>query len=284
MPKVSVIIPCYNQGIYIEEAINSVLAQTFNDFEIIVINDGSDDADTLSILNGLQKPKTKIFHTSNRGVSAARNYGIAQSVGEFILPLDADDWIDYRFLSLAVPLLEQNNKLELIGTGVKYFGEMNATEFLPGYHPKQHLLQNLFFNTSLFRRTSFDTVHGYDESFMEGWEDWDLFVRLVNQPEQVHVIKDYLLHYRIKNSSRNADLLQEKKHRAEQQFFLKHIKKYMEFFSEPIQALRDSTHMKEQIDNFEKYKAELSNSLSYRLGHFILSPFKWISKIGKGSK
>jgi glycosyltransferase involved in cell wall biosynthesis len=284
MPKVSVIIPCYNQGAFIGEAIDSVLAQSYLDYEIIVINDGSNDADSITVLNRLQKPHTTVYHTANAGVSAARNYGIAKSTGAFILPLDADDWIDSRFLSLAVPLLEQNNKLELIGTGVNYFGEMNAMEFLPDYNPKQHLLQNLFFNTSLFRRISFDEVNGYDETFKLGWEDWDLFLRMVNNASQVHVITDYLLHYRIKSSSRNADLQLKKKQRAEQQLFLKHIKKYMEYFPEPIQDLRDNAHIKEQIDNFEKNKAELSNSISYRLGHFLLSPVKWISKIGKASK
>jgi len=284
MPKVSVIIPCYNHGVYIEEAIDSLLSQTFEDFEIIVINDDSDDVNTLVVLNNLNRPKTKIFHTSRKGVSAARNYGISQSVGEFIFPLDADDWVDSRFLSLAVPLLEQNEQLEIIGSGVQYFGDLNAKEFLPDYHPKQHLLQNLFFNTSVFRKASFEKINGYDEAFINGWEDWDMFLRLVNHPTQVHILKDYLLHYRIKKESRNADLMKEKKQRSEQQLFVKHLNKYMEHFPEPIQALRDNAYMSEEIKNFEKYKAELSGSLSYRIGHLTLSPFKWFSKRIKASK
>jgi glycosyltransferase involved in cell wall biosynthesis len=284
MHTVSVIIPCYNQGAFVEEAIDSVLAQSYRDFEIIVIDDGSYDADTIAVLNGLQKPHTAIYHTPNAGVSAARNYGIAKSSGAFILPLDADDWIDSRLLSLVVPMLEQNASLELIGTGVQYFGEINAKELLPAYTPQQHLLQNLFFNTSLFRRTSFEKIKGYDESFKEGWEDWDLFLRLVQEGSQVHVINESLLHYRIKSYSRNADLQQEKKQRVEQQLFLKHIEKYRKFFPEPIQVLRDNQFLHEQVANFEKYKEELIHSKSYRLGHFILSPIKLLSKFGKSSK
>jgi glycosyltransferase involved in cell wall biosynthesis len=284
MPKVSVIIPCYNQGIFIEEAIESVLAQSYRDYEIIVINDGSDDADTIDILNSLKKPHTAIYHTTNSGVSAARNYGVKLSSGTFILPLDADDRIDYRLLEIAVPLLEQNSKRELIANGVQYFGEIFTKEFLPAYNPKQHLLQNLFFNTSLFRKVSFDKLNGYDESFKEGWEDWDFFLRLVDDIKQVYVIQDHLLQYRIKPSSRNADLLREKKERVEQQLFLKHIEKYRMFFPEPIQLLREHQFLVEQNTKFDKYKNELLNSKSYLLEHFLLSPFKWMSKIRGGSK
>ena len=211
MPKVSVIIPCYNQGEYIEEAIDSVLSQSYQDFEIIVIDDGSDDPGTISLLAGLQKNKTTVFTIANAGVAAARNFGISKSKGTYILPLDADDWIDSRFLSLAIPLLEQNTAYELIGTGVQYFGEMDQKEFLPLYEPQQHLLQNLFFNTSLFRRVSFDKLNGYDESFRLGWEDWEFYLRLVSHQSQVFIINEYLYHYRIKKISRNADLQNGKK-------------------------------------------------------------------------
>jgi glycosyltransferase involved in cell wall biosynthesis len=279
MSKVSVIIPCYNQGIFIEEAIESVLAQSYQDFEIIVINDGSNDPVTIDILNGLQKSKTAVYHTANAGVSAARNYGIKQCSGTFILPLDADDRIDNRMLEIAVPLLEHNSMLELIATGVQYFGEIHTKEFLPAYNPKQHLLQNLFFNTSLIRKATFDKINGYDESFKEGWEDWDLFVRMIDDISQVYIIKDYLLHYRIKTSSRNADLLTGKKQRVEQQLFTKHIEKYRKYFPEPIQLLRDYEFLLEQNMEFEKYKNELLNSNSYQLGHFLLRPFKMIAKI-----
>jgi glycosyltransferase involved in cell wall biosynthesis len=284
MPKVSVIIPCYNQGIFIEEAIESVLAQSYRDFEIIVVNDGSDDSVTIDILNGLNKPLTTIYHTTNAGVSAARNYGIKHSSGTFILPLDADDRIDRRLLEMSVSLLEQNHQLELIATGVQYFGEIYTKEFLPAYNPKQHLLQNLFYNTSLFRKASFDKLNGYDESFKEGWEDWDFYLRLVDDIAQVSIIQDFLLYYRIKTSSRNADLLQEKKQRVEQQLFLKHIDKYRKYFPEPIQLLRNHQFLEEQNIKFDRYKNELLNSKSYLLGHFLLSPFKYLSKLMGGAK
>ena len=270
--------PCYNQGAWIEEAINSVLAQTYTDYDIIVVNDGSTDEDTLAVLKTLKQNNITVLHSGNKGVSAARNLGIAYSNAEFILPLDADDRIDKDFLLKTVPLLENNNSFQLIGTGAQYFGELNAIEILPAYSPEKHLLQNLFFNTSLFRKKRLNAIGGYDETLHEGWEDWDLFLRLVLNPAEAYVLEEPLYHYRIKSSSRNADLVNEKKKRVEQQLYLKHLKRYLEFYPEPIQSLRDNAFLAEQVSHFEKYKTQLNRSASYRLGHFILSPFKWMRK------
>ncbi len=77
MPKVSAVIPCYNHGQYIDEAVDSILKQTYQDVEIIVINDGSTDQFTIEKLRVYCKPKTRVIHTENRGPSAARNTGIA---------------------------------------------------------------------------------------------------------------------------------------------------------------------------------------------------------------
>ena len=90
MPKISVIIPCYNQGQYVDEAVQSVLAQTYDDFEIIIVNDGSTDEFTNTLLSGYNNQKIKVITTSNQGLSEARNSGIRASAGEHILPPDAD--------------------------------------------------------------------------------------------------------------------------------------------------------------------------------------------------
>src|SRR5437868_7134370 len=96
MPKVSVIIPTYNRGKLITRAVNSVLNQTFNDFEIIIVDDGSKD-ETKNILMPYQnqkKNRIKYFYQENRGISAARNRGIKESTGEYIAFLDSDDeWV-----------------------------------------------------------------------------------------------------------------------------------------------------------------------------------------------
>ena len=278
MPKVSVIIPCYNQGAWIEEAIRSVQAQSYPDYEIIVVNDGSTDNATLSVLNKLEQDDIKVYHTENKGVAAARNYGVAKCNGAFILPLDADDWIDKDFLLKTVPKLEQDGRLELVGTAAQYFGEINGIEILPDYSPDLQMQRNLFFNSSLFRKKSFCAISGFDETFLDGWEDWDFFIRLVADPAQIQVVKEPLLNYRIKSTSLNADLLDEKKRRAEQQLYRKHLGRYLTFFPEPIQILRDNSFLTEQAKQYDYYRKQLNNSASYRLGHFLLSPLKWMRK------
>ena len=98
MAKVSVIIPCYNQGAYLNEAVESILAQSYRDFEIIVVNDGSTDEETNRLLSGYDRQQTRVLHTENQGLSSARNNGIREAQGEYILPLDADDRIDPTYL------------------------------------------------------------------------------------------------------------------------------------------------------------------------------------------
>jgi glycosyltransferase involved in cell wall biosynthesis len=111
VPQVSVIIPCYNQGRYLDDAITSVLVQTYQNFEILIVDDGSTEPETIEILQDYQQPKTRIIRTENQGVATARNLGIAQAQGTYILPLDADDKIADSYLEKAVTLLEGNEQL-----------------------------------------------------------------------------------------------------------------------------------------------------------------------------
>ncbi len=99
-PRVSIIIPCYNYGEFIDEAVDSVLNQSFSNFEIIIVNDGSTDDYTNNLLADYQRPKTRIFQTKNQGVSAARNFGIERSAGDYILR-----WI--RTIRLEPPIFKK---------------------------------------------------------------------------------------------------------------------------------------------------------------------------------
>jgi len=107
MPKVSVIIPTYNYGKYIEKAIDSVLAQTYKDFEIIVVDDGSTD-NTREIIETKYKDKVRYFYQENSGAPVARNKGIKESKGEYLVFLDADDWFMPENLEKKVAFLDNN--------------------------------------------------------------------------------------------------------------------------------------------------------------------------------
>ncbi|MBQ6527691.1 MAG: glycosyltransferase family 2 protein, partial [Clostridia bacterium] len=104
-PLVSVIMPCYNDGKYIAESVASLSGQTYSNLELIIIDDGSDDPETVAALDKIAFPKLKVLHTNHVGPAGARNCGIAQAKGVYILPLDADDTIDPSYIAKAVAVM-----------------------------------------------------------------------------------------------------------------------------------------------------------------------------------
>jgi glycosyltransferase involved in cell wall biosynthesis len=137
-PRVSVIIPCFNHGQYIDEAVGSVLDQTFQEFEIIIINDGSTDPSTVTRLRSYNHSGCKVIETENKGPAEARNTGIKASTGEYILPLDADDKIGPKYLEEAVKALDNDREIGIVYCGVEFFGDKTGKWNLPD--PLRHFL------------------------------------------------------------------------------------------------------------------------------------------------
>ena len=124
-PLVSIIIPCYNYGQYVEEAIDSVLNQTIKNIEIIVVDDGSTDPNTIKILKNLKKPKTKIIHQENQTQAIARNNGIKISKGKYICCLDADDKLEPTYLEECIIRMEMEN-LDVCSTWLREFEDSDG--------------------------------------------------------------------------------------------------------------------------------------------------------------
>jgi glycosyltransferase involved in cell wall biosynthesis len=204
MPQISVIIPCFNLGEFIGEAIDSVLAQTFQDFEIIVVNDGSTDSLTNQVLNNIHHPKIRVICTTNQGPSSARNTGISQSVGKYILPLDADDKIATTYLEKASATLNGNNRLGIVYCQAEFFGEKNDKWDLPEYTLPRILIDNLIFSSALFHRKDWEIVGGYKSNMSMGWEDYDFWLSIIELEKEVYRIPEYLFYYRIRKDSRSA--------------------------------------------------------------------------------
>ena len=114
MKKVSVIMPCYNDGKYIKEAIASVEAQTYPEWELIIIDDGSDDKETIAIIDSIQNERIKIYHTKHLRPAGARNYGIEHANGVYILPVDSDDKIASTYMEKAVQKIESDDKIGVV--------------------------------------------------------------------------------------------------------------------------------------------------------------------------
>jgi len=125
-PKVSVVIPCYHQTQFLDDCICSVLAQSYQNFEIIVVDDGTTDEAEMAFFRHLSYPKTHVVRQDNKGLAGARNFGIENARGEYILPLDADDEITPDFLELTVPILDRKEKIGIVGGKTELFGCRNG--------------------------------------------------------------------------------------------------------------------------------------------------------------
>lgn len=201
MPKVSVIIPCYNLGKYIEEAIDSVLKQTFQDFEIIIVNDGSTDSETISILNSLDYAKVNVLEIKNQGLANARNTGIKEAIGKYILPLDADDKIAPTYLEKSVKILDENKNIGIVYCLASFFDEEDCPWDLPEYELPRMLLDNLIFCSAFFRKSDWESVVGYKPIMKYGWEDYEFWLSIIELNRKVHRIPEYLFFYRQRTDS-----------------------------------------------------------------------------------
>ncbi|BDD87446.1 hypothetical protein DPPLL_18110 [Desulfofustis limnaeus] len=230
MPKVSVVIPCYNQGAFLDEAVDSVLAQTCTDLEIIVVNDGSTDTATNRTLLRYDREKTRVLSTSNQGLAAARNNGIAAARGEYILPLDADDRIEPRYLEEAVAVLDQQPEVGIVYCRARLFGAVDADWLLPDYSLAEMLLDNVIFCTALFRRVDWQAVGGYDPGMIHGWEDYEFWLALLERGRHVRRLPGRYFHYRVSPDS----MVRSKEKRQKVEMFARIYQRHASFIGEHI--------------------------------------------------
>lgn len=204
-PRVSVIIPCYNHGDFILEAVDSVKHQSFLAYEIIVVDDGSTEPGTLEILSGLyEKGDVKLIQQQNAGVSSARNSGIAHADGEYILPLDADDRISQGFLLQAVAEMDRDVNTGIVYGHTELFGDKQGLWVKPEFALQDMLFENLIVVSALFRKADWERVGGFREEMVYGWEDWDFWLSIIGLGRRVARLDIVSLHYRILPESRSS--------------------------------------------------------------------------------
>jgi glycosyltransferase involved in cell wall biosynthesis len=235
MPRVSVVIPCFNQGQFVDEAIQSVLAQTWQDFEIIVVNDGSTDSFTVKHLQQLNFPQTRVVHTENQGLPSARNNGIREAQGECILPLDADDRIGPTYLEQAVRLLDADPESGIVYCKAEYFGDRNGEWLLPDYSLEEMLLNNVIFCAAVFRKVDWDLVGGFDPEMVHGWEDYDFWLSLIERGRTVKRIPEILFYYRIRSDS----MLRSREKKQKVEILVKIFHKHENLYKKHINILFD---------------------------------------------
>ena len=204
MPKVSVVVPCFNAGGTIGQAIQSVLDQTHQDVEVVVVDDGSTDELTLNLLANATWPRTRIIRQANNGPAAARNTAIQASLGEFILPLDADDTIEPEYIAKAVAVMEADPRVGIVYCKAMKFGAETGPWHLPAYSLRELVIDNVIFVTSLFRRADWVKVNGFNQSLRHGVEDYEFWVKIVALGREVVQLDEFLFNYRIQEVSRTT--------------------------------------------------------------------------------
>lgn len=203
---ISVIIPCYNDGQYLPETISKLKMQTLPADEIIIVNDGSNDAATLELLTQLeQDPLIQVVHKTNGRMSSARNFGVAHAKGDIIVAIDADDYFDTSFFKKGMALLHNEPAIGVVTSYIQYFGNKNGQSKPRGGNAFNFLFSNQCPACAMVRRSAWDEVGGYDESMKLGYEDWEFYIRITKANWQVHLIPEFLLFYRQTNKSTLAN-------------------------------------------------------------------------------
>lgn len=262
MEKVSVIMPCYNDGAYIKEAIESVKKQTYPNIELIVIDDGSDDEKTIDILNELGD-EVVLLHTNHLKPAGARNYGIEKASGKYILPVDSDDTIDETYIQKAVEIIESNSDVGVVYCEADLFGEKSGRWDLPKYSFEMMLLDNIVFVTSLFYKSDWEKVGGYNTLMKSGMEDYDFWLSILNLGRKIYQIPEVLFHYRIKPASRTTGFQSDYCQIQEtyRQIYDNHKDFYEKNAEEYAKVLRDA--LIEQIALKNKYASYVEKARSY---------------------
>ena len=190
MPTLSVIIPCYNHGKFLDEAVGSVEAQTFRDLEIVVVNDGSTDRFTRRRLAEFARPSARVLHVPHGGKAAAVNAGIRESSGRYLLVLDADDRIAPTYAQKGVRVLEERPEVGVVYCDAELFGKKSGPWPLPEFDLELMLRRNLIFATAFFRREDWEAVGGFDVDVRN--EDYDFWLSLLERGRAVHKIPEVL--------------------------------------------------------------------------------------------
>ena len=210
MPTISVIIPAYNAERTILETIASVQQQTFSDFEMIIINDGSSDR-TVEILDNVKDERLKIFSYQNSGVSVARNRGISHATGEFIAFLDADDLWTSDKLEAQLTALQQHPEAGVAYSWTCFMREkggsyIEKSRAFEGNVYAKLLVTNFLHSGSnpLIRREAIESVGGFDTTLIPS-EDWDFYLRLAARWSFVLVPKPQIF-YRQSSGSNSSNV------------------------------------------------------------------------------
>ena len=276
--NVTVIIPCYNDGEFILQALNSILNQSLKAEKVIIVDDGS-NIETKAILDEIKIEGVTVISQKNSGVSYARNKAINLAKTDYILNLDADDYLEFTFIEKAVVLLNNNKQIAVVGSYCRNFtGKNIEVEIIKplGGPVKNFIVKNNGRANSLFRQKCWKDVGGYDENMLNGYEDWEFWIAILKRGYSMYIIKEVLTHYRIKETSRDQTALSQYDFELRKFIFNKHrdlFKEHFDFYA--LELLRINSVLKSNV-------FKVKQSKEYQIGSFISNPFSLLKRTLNG--
>ena len=200
--KVSVVIPCFNHGQFLPEAVASVISAKRDDMELIVVDDGSKDERTHREMDALSANGINVIRQENKGLAGARNAGIAASHGEYIFPLDADDRLRPGWIDRGIQILDSDPRTGVVCGDAEFFGTKSG-RWPGGPFDLERLLQRNYIPVSaLYRRLIWEQNGGYDGTMpVQGFEDWDLWLSAVEHGWKFAYLPEVFFDYRKANES-----------------------------------------------------------------------------------
>jgi glycosyltransferase involved in cell wall biosynthesis len=263
-PLISVVIPCYNDGAYLPETIAHLKKQTLQDFEVIIVNDGSTDQNTLNILELLAGDRVRVLHKSNGRMSSARNHGVSHARGRYIAALDADDYFHPAFFEKAVAVLKEKENVAVVTSYIQMFGEFRKVSRPRGGDENNFLFSSQCPACAMVRRNCWNEVGGYDEKMVWGYEDWEFYIRITQKGWTVHVIPEKMLFYRqTKKSTHKNDTLT---HRGEVIGYI--VEKHSDWYLRKLKDLitTESVLYRHGRISFQRISEMLRNRITGKYG------------------
>jgi glycosyltransferase involved in cell wall biosynthesis len=198
---VDVVIPCFNDGAYLMEALQSLGKERDQGQGVVIVNDGSTDGGTLDVLAGLRMRGFRVVDQPNAGLSAARNTGWRVCEAPYVHFLDADNRVDPAFLEAASAILDRDPAISVVYPDKSEFGDREGVVEQPEVDLASLLVGNRIDACAVVRRTALETSNGYDEAMRDGYEDWELWIRLMSTGHGFHHIPEALFQYRVRSGS-----------------------------------------------------------------------------------
>jgi glycosyltransferase involved in cell wall biosynthesis len=236
---ISVIIPCFNHALFLEETIDSVLKSGYQNIEIVIVNDGSSDESEEVALKLKDLYKNIIYiGQENQGPAAARNRGIKAANGKYILPLDADDLISIDYIEKAIEILNNHEEVKLVYCDAEFFGERSGKWNLPEFSGKLLARENMIFCSAIYRKSDWNSAGGYSEEMTWGWEDWEFWISLLKDGGVVVKLPISGFYYRVRKGSRRKSTDKMAKRRTVELINLKHKEFLLKYLHGPLRMNR----------------------------------------------